>query len=41
MFKKEIIGASTIPIVLTILQSGERYGYELIQKAKEIGLIKA
>ncbi len=36
MFKKEIIAASTIPIVLTILLSGEQYGYELIQQAKRM-----
>ena len=32
---KELIGASTIPIILTILLQGENYGYELIKKVKE------
>lgn len=33
---KELVGASSIPIILTILSSGESYGYEIIQKIKEI-----
>ena len=35
MPSKELIGASTIPIILTILTDGENYGYELIKKVKE------
>ena len=34
MPSKELIGASTIPIILTILTDGENYGYELIKKVK-------
>lgn len=33
---KELIGASTIPIILSILSKGESYGYEIIQSVKEI-----
>lgn len=33
---KELVGASSIPIILTILSSGESYGYEIIQKVKKI-----
>jgi len=33
---KELIGASTIPIILTILYYEENYGYQLIKKVKEI-----
>ena len=33
---KELIGASTIPIILSILTKNESYGYEIIQKVKEI-----
>lgn len=36
MLKKEIIGASTIPIVLTILLGGEQYGYELIRRVRSM-----
>ena len=32
---KELVGASTIPIILTILLEGENYGYELIKKVKK------
>ena len=35
MLSKEMIGASTIPIILTILLQGEDYGYEIIRKVKE------
>ncbi|MEO9476267.1 MAG: helix-turn-helix transcriptional regulator [Cyclobacteriaceae bacterium] len=34
MFNKELIGASTVPLILTVLLSGENYGYELIKKVK-------
>lgn len=33
---KELIGASSIPIILSILSKNESYGYEIIQKVKEI-----
>ncbi len=32
---KELVGATTIPILLTILLEGENYGYELIKKVRE------
>ena len=35
-FSKELIGASSIPILLSILSKNESYGYEIIQKVKEI-----
>lgn len=34
--QKELIGASTIPLLLTVLQSGDHYGYDLIKKVKDI-----
>jgi len=33
---KELIGASTIPLILSILTKGENYGYEIIQEIKEL-----
>lgn len=33
---KELIGASSIPIILSILSESESYGYEIIQKVKAI-----
>ncbi len=36
MSKKDLVGASTIPIVLSILLEREHYGYELIRKVHEI-----
>ena len=35
MISKEMIGASTVPIILSILTDGEDYGYEIIKKVKE------
>jgi PadR family transcriptional regulator, regulatory protein PadR len=35
MARKELVGASTIPIILTILLDGENYGYELIKKVND------
>lgn len=35
MLGKELVAASTIPLILTILLEGENYGYELIKKVKE------
>ncbi len=34
MISKEMIGASTVPIILSILMEGEDYGYEIIKKVK-------
>ena len=36
MISKALVAASTKPIILSILFSGENYGYQIIQKAKEI-----
>jgi len=33
---KELIGASTVPIILSILTKSESYGYEIIQNIKQI-----
>jgi len=33
---KELIGASAAPIILSILRNGDSYGYEIVQKAKEL-----
>ncbi|MEP1489281.1 MAG: helix-turn-helix transcriptional regulator [Algibacter sp.] len=33
---KELIGASSIPIILSIITKNESYGYEIIQNIKEI-----
>lgn len=35
MLSKELIAASSIPIILSILIDGESYGYEIIRKVKE------
>ena len=35
MLKKELIAASTEPLLLSILAQGENYGYGLIQKVRE------
>lgn len=32
---KDLLAASSIPIVLSVLQQGESYGYEIIRKIKE------
>jgi len=36
MISKELIAASTKPLVLAILSEGESYGYELIQRVKDL-----
>ncbi len=36
MVSKALIAASTKPIILSILLSGENYGYQIIQRVKEI-----
>lgn len=33
---KELVGASSIPLILTILEEGENYGYNIIQRVKEL-----
>jgi len=35
-FSKELIGASSIPLILSILSNGESYGYEIIKTIKEL-----
>ncbi len=35
-FSKELVGATTIPIILSILSSKESYGYEIIEEVKQI-----
>lgn len=32
---KELIGASAIPIILSVLQHGDSYGYEIVQRVKK------
>ena len=36
MLSKELVAASTKPLVLGLLASGESYGYELIQRIAEL-----
>lgn len=36
MISKALMAASTKPIILTILRSGEDYGYNIIQRVKEM-----
>jgi DNA-binding PadR family transcriptional regulator len=36
MLSKELIAASTVPLVLSVLTQGESYGYELIQRVREL-----
>jgi DNA-binding PadR family transcriptional regulator len=33
---KDLIGASTIPIILSILLKGDSYGYQIMQQVKEM-----
>jgi len=35
-FSKELIGASTIPIILSVLRRQKSYGYEIIQQVKQL-----
>ncbi|MCB0490023.1 MAG: PadR family transcriptional regulator [Cyclobacteriaceae bacterium] len=35
MPSKELIAASTVPVILTILAKGESYGYQLIKEVAE------
>lgn len=36
MLEKELIAASTEPLILSLLAKGESYGYELIQEVKKL-----
>jgi PadR family transcriptional regulator, regulatory protein PadR len=36
MIQKELVAASTEPLILTLLSRGESYGYELIQEVKRL-----
>src|SRR5712672_3303801 len=36
MIQKELVAASTEPLILSLLANGESYGYELIQEVKEL-----
>ena len=36
MLAKELVAASTVPLVLSVLTRGESYGYELIQQVREL-----
>ena len=36
MLSKELVAASTVPLVLSVLEQGETYGYALIQRVREL-----
>jgi DNA-binding PadR family transcriptional regulator len=36
MFTKNLVAASLEPLLLTLLSEGEMYGYEIIQRVKEL-----
>jgi len=36
MISKALVAASTKPMILSILLSGENYGYQIIQKVKDL-----
>jgi DNA-binding PadR family transcriptional regulator len=36
MLSKELVAASTVPLVLSVLAKGETYGYALIQHVREL-----
>ena len=36
MISKALVAASTKPMILSILMIGENYGYQIIQKVKEL-----
>lgn len=36
MLSKELVAASTVPLVLSVLEEGENYGYALIQRVHEL-----
>lgn len=33
---RELMGASAIPIILSVLRNGDSYGYEIVQRVKEL-----
>jgi PadR family transcriptional regulator PadR len=36
MLSKELVAASTVPLVLSVLAEGENYGYALIQRVRDL-----
>ena len=36
MLSKELVAASTVPLVLSVLSKNETYGYALIQRVREL-----
>ena len=36
MLSRELVAASTVPLVLSVLTEGENYGYALIQRVREL-----
>jgi DNA-binding PadR family transcriptional regulator len=36
MIPKDLVAASSRPLILSILSSGESYGYEIIQKVRQL-----
>jgi len=36
MLSRELVAASTVPLVLSVLTEGESYGYELIRRVREL-----
>src|SRR5213078_1649281 len=36
MLSKELVAASTVPLVLSVLADGESYGYALIQQVRDL-----
>jgi PadR family transcriptional regulator PadR len=36
MLSRELIAASTVPLVLSVLTEGDNYGYALIQRVREL-----
>ena len=36
MLSKELVAASTVPLVLSVLTEGQNYGYALIQRVREL-----
>ena len=39
MIDKELVAASTEPLILSLLSQGENYGYELIQEIKRLSVL--
>ena len=40
MISKELVAASTVPLVLSVLADGENYGYALIQRVRALSAEK-